>query len=163
MGSVKKKFLSLLLALVCSVCCIVEVSSVCAVASAMSTDAETVPPMVQTESRGWITNLRLFIWGENSQIWAEVENQFTLFPSEIAVYVELYSSEVYRESYTEMILEERDYIADLNMGETIRVSASTGGKQKYWMARMRYKFNDRDWEEKMTDALLYSADGVCLS
>ena len=109
------------------------------------------------------TKLMLYSWGEDGQIWAQVKNQFTLFPSVIIVYVELYSSTTYQESYTAMELEGREYIADLNMGETIEVSASTGGEQKYWMARARYKFDDRDWVEKTTDALLYSAAGVCLS
>lgn len=31
--------------------------------------------------------------------------------------------------------------------------------QKYWQARMRYKFDDRDWVSKTTSTFLYSAEG----
>lgn len=161
MNVVKKRCLGALLAFACAACCFAGVASFTTVAAAKS--AEYAADAEVEAERGIATNLTLNIGGENGQIWAKVKNQFTLLPSVIIVYVELYSSTTYQESYTAMELEGREYIADLNMGETIEVSASTGGEQKYWMARARYKFDGRDWVEKTTDALLYSAAGVCLS
>lgn len=160
MNVVKKRCLGALLAFACAACCFAGVASF-TVAEAKS--AEYAADAEVEAERGLITNLTLGMHGEDGRIWAQVKNEFTLFPSVIIVYVELYSSKTYQESYTAMELEGREYIADLNIGETIEVSASTGGEQKYWMARMRYKFDDRDWVEKTTDALLYSAAGVCLS
>lgn len=160
MNIVKKRCLGALLAFACAAFCFAGVASF-TVAEAKSVE-HAADAEVEAE-RGIATSLTLDIGGENGQIWAKVKNQFTLFPSVIAVYVELYSSKTYQESHTAMELEGRKYIADLNMGETLELSVSTGGEQKYWMARARYKFDDRDWVEKTTDALLYSAAGVCLS
>ena len=160
MNVVKKRCLGALLAFACAACCFAGVASF-TVAEAKSVE-HAADAEVEVD-RGLITNLTLGMHGEDGRIWAQVKNEFTLFPSVIIVYVELYSSKTYQESYTAMELEGREYIADLNIGETLELSVPTGGEQKYWMARMRYKFADRDWVEKMTDALLYSAAGVCLS
>lgn len=112
------------------------------------------------EARGLAANLSLAIGGGDGIVWADVKNEFTLFPSVIWVYVELYSSDTYQESYVTMTLEARDSIKDLDMGNTIKVMASTGGEQKYWQARMRYKFDERDWISKTTPTFLYSAEGI---
>lgn len=161
MNVVKKRCLGALLAFACAACCFAGVASFTTVAAAKS--AEYAADAEVEADRGLFTNLTLGMHGQDGRIWAQVKNEFTLFPSVIIVYVELYSSKTYQESYTAMELEGREYIADLNIGETLELSVSTGGEQKYWMARMRYKFDDRDWVEKTTDALLYSAAGVCLS
>ena len=161
--AIKKKCLCVLLILACTVALMFGAVSAGTRARAAVAEPKTNVTIADNGSRGLLTNLLLSIGGENGQIWAQVKNQFTLFPSVISVYVELYSSDTYQESYTTMTLEKRGHIADLNMGETIRISVSTDGEQKYWMARMRYQFDDRDWVSKTTDALLYSADGVCLS
>ena len=160
MNVVKKRCLGALLAFACAACCFAGVASF-TVAEAKSVE-HAADAEVEAE-RGLFTSISLSIGGEDGRIWAQAKNEFTLFPSVIIVYVELYSSNTYQESYTAMELEGREYIADLNIGETLELSVSTGGEQKYWMARMRYKFDDRDWVEKTTDALLYSAAGVCLS
>lgn len=158
MNVVKKRCLGALLAFACAACCFAGVASF-TVAEAKSAEYAANAEV----NRGLITNLTLGMHGEDGRIWAQVKNEFTLFPSVIIVYVELYSSKTYQESYTAMELEGRKYIADLNMGETLELSVPTGGEQKYWMARARYKFDARDWVEKTTDALLYSAAGECLS
>lgn len=88
-----------------------------------------------------------------------MKNDFTLFPATVIVIVELYSSDTYYESYTQMTLTSRNTIDDLNMGNTIKAEASTGGVQKYWQARMRYKIDNKAWEERVTDSLLYDANG----
>lgn len=110
-------------------------------------------------TRGLATNLSVTIGGGNGEVWAKVKNNFTLFPSKIRVYVELYSSETYAESYTSMKLEKSNYIDDLNIGKSLMVSVPTGGGQRYWQARMRYKFDNKDWVSKTTPSYLYDGQG----
>ena len=76
--------------------------------------------------------------------------------------MELYSSETYTEDYTQMTLEGRNSTLDLNQGDTLEIRVPTGGKQKYWKARVRYKMDDRDWVEDETVSVLYSANGELL-
>lgn len=116
----------------------------------------------EADPRGLIANLSIRMGSEGDRIWGQAKNNFTLFPSTIEVYVELYSSTEYPYSFREMELEAEDYTADLNMGDALRVYASTGGEQKYWLARMRYKFDDRNWAEELTPIAIYSADGEFL-
>lgn len=58
-----------------------------------------------------------------------------------------------------MTLTSRNTIDDLNIGNTLVAEASTGGVQKYWQARMRYKVDNRSWKEEVTDSLLIDGDG----
>ena len=112
-----------------------------------------------SETRGLLTRLTLTSGGGDGIVWAKVKNNFTLFPSVIIVYLELYSSYEYTEDYTEMTCVKRVMIADLNQGETLETSAPTNGEQKYWCARMNYKFDQRDWAEKFTPIFLRDAAG----
>lgn len=107
--------------------------------------------------------ISLSIGGSNGEVWAEVRNDFTLGFATILVYVELYSSASYQESYTNMRLENRNFISDLNIFQTIGISAPTGGVQRYWMARTRYRINSGDWTEKVTNAWLFDGDGNVLN
>lgn len=148
-------------------CCLLMAGVVGWSASAVSASAmeseETVSVQVLDENeRGLATNLVLSMGGESGEVWAQVKNQFTLFPSTIIVIIELYSSDTYQESYHSMTLEKSARTEDLNMGDTIRISVSTGGKQKYWQARMRYKFDNREWVEKTTETSLRNASGVLI-
>ncbi len=111
---------------------------------------------------GLFTSLSLSINGGNSKIWATVKNDFTLFPSTVTVIVELYSSNTYYESHTDMELVSINSIEDLNMGKSIVAECSTGGVQKYWQARMRYKIDNGGWQSRTTGTMLYSADGTYL-
>ena len=113
----------------------------------------------QVEPRGWFTNMKLGIKGENGVITATVKNEFTMFNSVIWVFVELYSSEDYQEAYSTMTLMARDNIRDLDMGKTISVSVNTNGETRYWQARMRYKFDNNDWVAKTTSTFLYDGNG----
>ena len=56
------------------------------------------------QPRGLAANLTISIDGGNGEVWAKAKNNFTLFPSTIYVYVELYSSQTYQESYANMKL-----------------------------------------------------------
>ncbi|MDE6441858.1 MAG: hypothetical protein K2L12_03780 [Clostridia bacterium] len=110
-------------------------------------------------TKGIATNLTLSIGGGEGAVWAKVRNNFTLLPSTIWVFVELYSSQTYQESYTSMTREKIESVKDLDIGKSITISVPTGGAQKYWQARMRYKFDNRDWVTKCTSTFLYSANG----
>ncbi len=118
----------------------------------------------ETETEGeatprLFTSLSLSIDGGNGQVWATVRNDFTLFPSTVIVIVELYSSTTYYESYTNMDLVSKNNIDDLNIYQSISTYASTGGVQKYWHARMRYKIDSGAWETKTTGTLTFDANG----
>lgn len=107
--------------------------------------------------------ISLSIGGSNGEVWAEVRNDFTLGFATILVYVELYSSASYQESHTNMRLENRTFTSDLNIFQTVGISAPTGGVQRYWMARTRYRINSGDWTEKVTNAWLFDGDGNVLN
>lgn len=124
---------------------------------------EYTEDLSNASTRGIYTALSLSINGGNGRIWATVKNDLTLFPSTVFVIVELYSSETYCESYLDMELVSRNSTIDLNMGDTIVAEAMTGGVQKYWHARMRYKRDNDAWKEGSTGTLLYSADGTFLN
>lgn len=109
---------------------------------------------------GAFTSLELKIKGENGFIITTAKNSFTLFPANVKVLLELYSSDTYQESYTNMKLVNSAYIDDLNIGKSITVKSPTNGVQKYWKGRMYYKIDSKDWQEKVTKTLLYNADGV---
>ena len=112
---------------------------------------------------GLVTKLSLTIGSDiatdNGSVWAKVHNDFTLGFSTIAVYVELYSSSTYQEDYTLMDLESMNYISDLNLNKTLQTSSKIDGRQRYWMARMRYKFDGNNWVVKTTATHLFDKDG----
>lgn len=130
--------------------------------------ADTDLPTGETETEsgvelyGLFTSLTLSIDGGDGEIWANVHNDITIFPATIYVIVQLYSSDTYQESYQNMKLISANSTKDLNMGETLTTKVSTNGEQKYWKARMYYRMDAKDWVEKVTKTLLFSADGMYL-
>lgn len=113
----------------------------------------------EIEPLGIYTKMTLSINGGNGQVWATAKNVFTLFPATVQVYVEIYYSYEYQESYTNMTLAERNYIYDLDQGKTIQAVGNTNGQTMYWQARARYKADSADWKELVTSTLLYDGDG----
>ena len=111
------------------------------------------------EPKSWGVNIMLYIEGENGVIRAWAKNIFTLFPAVVRLDVELYSSDTYQSTYTEMELEKRASTPDLDQGHTLEVSVPTNGEQKYWRARVHYSRDGGDWISKETDTLLYSPEG----
>lgn len=111
------------------------------------------------EPLGIYTSLSVSLNHGDGQVWATANNSFTLFPATVRVYVQLYSSDSYRESYTEMTLVSQEYTEDLNMGDSISAYASTNGVQKYWLARIYYKVDDKSWTSKVTEVKLIDGDG----
>lgn len=113
----------------------------------------------ETTPLGLYTHLTLNIYGGDWKVCASVKNDFTLFSSQVEVVIELYSSETYSSSYLNMTLEGVKRIEDLNMGKTATLEVSTGGFQKYWVARMCYKVDGNSWKSETTRCILYSSAG----
>ena len=113
----------------------------------------------EAETRGIYTSLSFAMNGGNGRIWATAKNEVTIFPSTVKVTVELYCSDVYYASYEKMTLAAQNSIDDLNMGESITVNCSTGGKQKYWQGRMVYKIDNKAPESKVTLIMIFDANG----
>lgn len=111
------------------------------------------------ETRGIYTSLSLSMDGGSGRVWATAKNDLTIFPSTVKVTVELYCSDVYYASYEKMTLAAQNSIDDLNMGESITVNCSTGGKQKYWQGRMVYKIDNKFPETKVTQIMIFDANG----
>lgn len=111
---------------------------------------------------GLVTSLSLAIDSGDGKVWATVKNDFTLFSETVVVIVQLYSSDTYAESYTEMSLVCMNSIADLDIGQTISTEAETGGVEKFWLARMRYKIGDDVWQSRQTGACRISGSGEFL-
>ena len=80
------------------------------------------------EPKSWGVNIMLYIEGENGVIRAWAKNIFTLFPAVVRLDVELYSSDTYQSTYTEMELEKRASTPDLDQGHTLEVSVPTNGE-----------------------------------
>ncbi len=109
----------------------------------------------------WLATLSLTLNGGNGKIRATAKNDFTLFSSTVRVILELYSSLNYCEDYNKMTFVTAISADDLDIGTTLVSEASTGGVEKFWLARMRYKEDSGDWKEKIASGR-YSADGTYL-
>lgn len=103
-------------------------------------------------------NLNIDFIGDSAE--AKVKNTFTLFPATATVYVYLYYSADYTDDYTAMTELASNYIYDLDMGKTLTASASTVNRGGYYLARMRYKIDSREWKESVTD--VYYREGIIL-
>lgn len=115
-----------------------------------------------TPSERLFTQLSISINCGDGKVWATAKNDFTLFPSTVVVIVQLYSSDTYAESYEQMTLVSANSTSDLDMGNTITTEASTGGVEKFWLARMRYKIDNGSWEYRQTAACRISGSGEFL-
>ncbi len=97
--------------------------------------------------------------GENGTVTASVKNKFTLFPSTVTVNLELYRSYDLQDSVSSMTLIASNNIYDLDQGETLSVTASTEGRQSFWKARARYKIDNKPWQERLSETVLFDKDG----
>lgn len=154
----KKKFLLITIFVIISVLCFTYSIGNIALAE---TENETTDNDIST--RGLAVSISLSIDGGNGNVWAKAKNEFTLFPSTVEVYVELYSSTTYQESYTTMTLVSMNHISDLDMGHSLQAIASTNGTQLYWQARVRYKLDNNSWKSKTTSTFLFNAQGNYIS
>ncbi|MDE5655427.1 MAG: hypothetical protein K2I46_07500 [Clostridia bacterium] len=113
----------------------------------------------EVEARGLMTTISLDIGSDGTNVWAEAHNEFTLGKSTIQVYVFIYSSLTYQESYKDMKLENQKFIGDLDIYKSVITSAPINGVQRFWKARMMYKLDNKDWVAKETVALLVDVNG----
>ncbi len=128
--------------------------------SAAAEPEQTAVPHEESDgARGIYTSLSIALNGGDGKVWVTVKNAITIFPATVQVIVELYSSDEYFESYTDMTLVSRTSIADLDMGKTITAEGSTGGAEKYWLGRARYKVDSGAWKELNTGTYLFDEDG----
>lgn len=159
-----KKFVTLVLALALAALFGIVCHSTKNMSAKAATVEQTAVPTALNEEEatpyGLITNLTFALDGGNGEVWVTAKNSFTLFPAAVNVIVELYYSYDYQDSYTNMTLAGKNSISDLNMGSSIEARASTDGQQRYWKGRMYYKIDNKDWQEKVTDTVLYDGNGV---
>ena len=112
------------------------------------------------EPNGLYTSITLFISCEgDGKVSAGAKNTFTLFPSVVRVYVELYYSNEYERDFSKMTLAAREYIEDLDMGKTLTATASTDGEMRYWKPRTLFKKDNNEWNDKSLDAILVDGNG----
>ncbi len=159
MAKVKKGFLTAILLLVTAIFCVPF--SACNDTADGGQEKSAVDEEVTT--LGLYTDLQFSLRGENGEVFASVENKFTLFPSTVTVNLELYRSEGLKESVSEMTLVSSNYIHDLDQGETIVASASTEGRQSYWKARAYYKVDNKPWRESFSETLRFNGLGTKIS
>lgn len=161
----QKRRLPMAMATAAFLCC--GMTFLCGTGEGRIGRAEEIPEVSQdvneTEeeisTRGVFTSLSLSIDGGDGKVWTTVKNDLTVFPSTVRVIVELYCSDEYQEKYENMTLVQRKSSEDLNMGKTITVEGATGGKQKYWQGRARYKVDNKAWKELNTGTGLFDANG----
>lgn len=108
---------------------------------------------------GIYTDLQFALNGENGTVTASVKNKFTLFPSTVTVNLELYRSYDLQDSVSSMTLIASNNIYDLDQGETLSVTASTEGRQSFWKARASYKIDNKPWQERLSETVLFDKDG----
>ncbi len=114
----------------------------------------------EVEPMGIYTNLTLNIGAENGEVYATVKNVLTIFPASVNVYIQLFSSLTYEQSYLDMTLEASAHSQDLNMGKSLRVAAPINNVRRYWRARMYYKVDNMSWKEKLTSIWMVDIDGT---
>lgn len=131
--------------------------ALCSIGSTAS--AATSNPEPDAETLGILTKITLKIGSSGTNVWARAKNEFTLGMSTIQVYVELYSSLAYQDSYRNMTLESKNYIADLNINKTLETIAPIDGVQRYWRARVCYKFDQKEWAFEETKTYLFDVNG----
>ena len=117
----------------------------------------------EVEPLGLMTKITLTIGANSESVWAKAHNDFTLGMSTVQVYVYLYSSLDYLEDYSKMTLQGSAYIYDLNINETLEISAAINGVQRYWKARMEFKLDNKDWNSKETKTYLVDVNGNLVS
>lgn len=98
--------------------------------------------------------------GANGEVWSIAQTRVAIFASSINVVLELYSSDTYQDSYTNMTLEKRVSSSNLKKGETIKAVMPTNGVQKYWRSRMYYKADSGEWKYGETNTWLFDPNGI---
>ena len=113
--------------------------------------------------RGIFVTLSININGGDGQVWTTAKHDFSIFSSTVIIYVSLYCSSTFTLDYQNMDLVATAHSSDLNLGQTLTASASTGGEQMYWIGKMDYKIDEKAWETRVTGPVLCSATGSLIS
>lgn len=146
--------LLIVIVLICSLSIFVSNSNIVANADVIDSEGNQ-----EAEPLGLMTKLSIQLGSSDGNVWASVRNDFTLGKSVIEVYVELYSSYTYQDSYRNMMLENKNYIGDLDIYKTISTSAPINGVQSYWRGRLHYRMDKKDWVSKETTTYLVNVNG----
>ena len=117
----------------------------------------------ETSPRAWIVNMSLNLYADSTSVRAEAKNDFTFPLSTVYTVVWLYSSATYTENVAQMTLEAQNSIADLDTGKSISATASIGGLERYWRARLMYQADNGSLNYKETDTFHISANWTVLS
>ena len=125
-------------------------------------DPEYNKEVYQSPSQALTTSLSITLNGGDGKVWATVKNDISFFNPRVTVIVQLYSRDFYAENYADMNLVCANSVEDLDVGKTISVEAETGGKEKFWLARMRFKIGTGRWSSRYTAACRLSASGEFL-
>lgn len=158
-GSLKEKIIKAPSITICLIVSLILTGSAFCFLCGGKANAETDGEISQVKTHGIMTQLSIEIGDGRGIVWARVHNDFTFGVSTIEVKIELYSSLTYQEDHNLMVLENCNYIDDLNIRKTLETSAMTDGVKKYWRARIVYKFDDKDWVSKETRTWLFDVDG----
>ncbi len=111
---------------------------------------------------GLFVSIGITLDSQNGYVIATAKNAFTLFPATVEAIVMLYSSSIYQSSYHMMTMAAGNSTPDLDIGQTISAEAPIDGRRLYWQARVYYKADDADWQEKLTSVWLVEADGTMI-
>lgn len=158
-----KKLVGLLLGAV--LCANLFPSAEClASAESLSEEPSVASTAVSSEAEPRLfTKLDVYLNSEKQTVTANVKNTFTLFPSTVEVYIELYSSATPASSYQEMERKNVSYIADLDIGKILTTSAPSNGETRYWQGRAYYRIDGGGWQETLTEVVKYDGNGNLLS
>lgn len=124
-----------------------------------TSEPETPTTYLEENVQRAFTNISASLTTTSERVVAHAQNNFTLFPTTVHVYIELYSSTLYASSYRGMELTNSNYIIDLDMGESIAVSAPINGQQRFWQARAYYQEGNGAWKEVLSDIFLIDTNG----
>lgn len=113
----------------------------------------------EVEPTGLITKISIALRSENGNIIAVAKNEFTLFPATISLHVFLYTSTELEENYKNMTEVAHNYIYDLDQFHSLEAGYPINGEQRFWRGRVHFKMDDSDWQELLSDIVLYDANG----
>ena len=122
--------------------------------------AEDEETITNEPDRGLFVTVSISINGGNGQVWTTAQHEFSLFSTTVEIYVFLYYSTTFTTDYQDMTLACYSYASNLGRGDTLTATASTGGEQRYWIGRMYYSIDNREWESRIVGPKLYSSTGV---
>lgn len=100
------------------------------------------------------TQLKIEVTESGDNVFAMLTNTFTFLSSTVEVSLYLYSSAAKTTDVTQMTIEGTAYSSDLNMNESITVTASKHSEERYWVGYAIY-YKDSGNEYYQTDPALY--------